>query len=502
VELAAAEALLEVGRAEDARRRVVAALGEDPGNPEALCLLARCHIKLDDQAAALDAATAAVAADPTRAQAHILRGSALVALGRAPEALAAAETAIELAPDRPAAHLVRALALFNTFRRKAAWAALHEVTRLAPHWAEAYAIQGSLHHTMHNYRRARRSYKQALALNPDHTDAIEGLGHLALRSGKLGAAVRQFGAAAALSPTGATAAAGVDRALAGLYGWGFLAAWFALVPLAVAGQYPAAWAIAGGVLAAYAVGLLLFWRRVPVRLRTAARARLATDPRQRVRIAMTALTVAGAVLVGGYEALRPPRSGDGERLLFGLLGSIGWLFVAVLSIVIVDVRQARRAAAATPSDPDSAAAGLSPDQQSNVQIGRLTLRWFRTTALLAIVPSVMAAPPAQPVGSRALAGTVVIVALAGYYVWTVRRWRREPGRPLSVGVAHVLPVFYFGLSALWLSTLAAAYWPGQPPGAVLVGFLLGILVIVFHAGWLPVRAARWLHARARKRPSG
>jgi tetratricopeptide (TPR) repeat protein len=459
VDLAAAEALLDVGRPAEARRRVAAALAVEPDNVDALCLLARCHIDLDDQAGALEAATAAVSADPDRAEAHILRASALVALDRPAEGLASADAALALAPERAAAHLVRALALFNVYDRKAAWAAMHEVTRLAPGWADAYAIQGNLHHTLGNHRRARRFYKRALALRPDHTGAMEGLGHLALRSGKLGSAMRQFGAAAALAPSGG-AATGVDLALTGLYGWGFMATWLALVTLAIAGQHPLAWGIAGVVLLAYGAWLLMFWRRTPPMLRAAARTRLRSDLRQRIRVALGALTLTAAVVVGALEALHPSRPDVGDRVLVGLLASIGWLIVAAALIIVVDVRQVRQRVMAAPEQRSA----FGPEQQSNVQIGRLTLRWFRVTALLAIVPSVLAAEPAAPFAIRAPVGLAVLAGLGTYYVWTVRRWRRRPGRPLSLGIAHLVPGFYFGLSVLWMATLAAAFGPGQPPG--------------------------------------
>jgi tetratricopeptide (TPR) repeat protein len=491
VDLSAAEALLEVGRPAEARRHVVGVLATEPENVAALCLLARCHIDLDDHAAALEAATAAISADPDHAEAHILRASSLVALDRPAEGLASADAALTLDADRAAAHLVRALALFNLYKRKAAWAAMHEVIRLAPEWADAHAIQGSLHQTLGNHRRARRAYKRALALRPDHTGAMEGLGHIALHSGKLGSAMRQFGAAAAIEPAGG-AATGVDLALTGLYGWGFMATWFALAALAMAGQHLLAWGIACATLLAYATWLLIFWRRTPPMLRAAARTRLRADPRQRIRAGLGGVNLVFAVLVGAYEATHPVEP-TSERILPGLLGSVAWLVVAIGLIIAVDVRQVKRQAAMAPDDRPT----IAPQVHSNVQIGRLTLRWFRVTALLAIAPSLLAVEEAAPLAVRATVGTVVFGLLAAYYVWTVRRWRRKPGRPLPLAVAHLVSGFYLGLSVLWMATLAAAYWPGQPPGPTIVGFLLGGATLAFLAVWLPIRGLWWLWRRLR-----
>jgi len=158
-------------------------------------------------------------------------------------------------------------------------------------------------------------------------------------------------------------------------------------------------------------------------------------------------------------------------------------------IFAVDVRHARRRVAAG----GDALAGLSPDEQANVQVGRLALRWFRATALLAIVPSVLAAEPAADLAIRASAGTVVIALIVAYYRWTRRMWRRRPGRPLTPGLAHLVPVFYVLLGLLWLVIVVGAYWPGPPPDLVAVaGLVLGALTVVFLAAWLPIQGVRRL----------
>jgi tetratricopeptide (TPR) repeat protein len=476
--LAAAEALLDVDRLEEARARAASIVAGEPGNAAALCLLARCHIKLDDAAAALDAATGATQVEPDRPEAHILRATALLTLDRPQEALTAADAAAALAPNHAGAHLVRALALFDTFDRREGWAALDRATRLAPHWADLYAIRGNIHHTLGYDRKARAAYRKALAINPQHAGATEGLARVALRQGRLGAAVRQFGAAAALAPTGRAAAAGVDLALTRLLGWGLLVAWIAAVALVTAGRRPLGWAVAAPVLLAYTGWIVFFWRRLPGNLRGAVRARTRADPRQRVRIVVAALTLGLGVVIALVEPT--PRTGD--QVLIVLLGCVAWLTVTAGVVVFVDVRRMRQQAPET----------LNPDQQSNVQLGRLTLRWFRTTALVAIVPSVLAAAPAAPLSARATAGSFTIAFLVTYYRWTIGQWRRRPGRPLGPMLAHILPAFYLGLSALWLATVTAAFWPGQPPGVTIAGFMLGALTIVFYVAWLPVRAVRAL----------
>ena len=110
-ELAAAESLLDVGRADDARRRVVTVVAAEPDNVDALCLLARCLIELDEAAGALDAASSATRHAPDRPEAHILRASALLQLDRAAEALEGADTAVALSSSiaEPSALIVQTL---------------------------------------------------------------------------------------------------------------------------------------------------------------------------------------------------------------------------------------------------------------------------------------------------------------------------------------------------------------------------------------------------------
>jgi tetratricopeptide (TPR) repeat protein len=487
-ELAAAESLLDIGRAEDARRRVVNVVAAQPDNVDALLLLARCGIELDEPEQALEAATQAAGHEPNRPEAHILRASALMPLDRADEALQAADTAIALHPDMAAAHLVRSLALFNTYRQREAWTALSETTRLAPEWAEAYVIQATMHHTFGRHRQAKQAYQRALALQPDHAGALEGLAQLALRRGRNLAALQQFGAAAALTPQTQNASAGVDRALTSLSGLAVLTAWLAASVLAVAGRHWVAWPIAAAVLMPYLLWLRFFRRRLPDHLWAAVRTRMGTDPRLRVRLTVAVVTLAAGALVGAAEAAL-----QRDAPLEGILGAVGAFLVIAAVIVTVDVRHTRKRVA----DGGDALAGLAPDEQANVQVGRLVLRWFRATALLTLVPSLLAAEPAADLAVRAATGTVVIVFLIVYYRSTRRRWQRRPGRPIGRAPALLIPIVFLLVGLLWLVIPVNAFWPGQPPAIfTVVGLVLGVLTVAFLIVWLPILGLRRI-ARSR-----
>ncbi len=96
--LGRAEALLELGRAGEARTLLQALLASAPENVYVWCLLSQACLGCEDPAAALDAASLAAGLDGDEEWAHRLRASALDQLGRGPDAVAAAEEAVRCAP--------------------------------------------------------------------------------------------------------------------------------------------------------------------------------------------------------------------------------------------------------------------------------------------------------------------------------------------------------------------------------------------------------------------
>jgi tetratricopeptide (TPR) repeat protein len=490
VTLEAAEALLDVGRAEQARQLVAGILVVEPSSAEALCLLARCHRLLDDHRSMLASAEAAAAAAPDLVEPHLLRADALLQLDRAAEALAAADTALAIAPDLANTHLVRALALFNTGDRRDGWAELREATRLAPHWPTAHFVTGSMHHSVGNVNKARQAYRRTLRLRPDHPGALEGLGHLALTAGRLGAAVRSFGAAGAADPDTPAAAAGVDRALRGLAGWGLLTGWL-LGFVLIFGQLWLAWPVGGGLVILYALWFTVFWRRTPRQLRGTLRHRLRADPRVRVRLVLAAVTAAGAVAIGAYTVLDPVDEHSPRPARF-LLGLLGWLLVSAAIAITVDVRHARRRRrVAAESDQDSILAELAPEERGALDGGRLVLRWVRAAAVATVVPWTLAVQP-SPLHIRASIGTVCLGLLVLYCAWSVHRWRRHPGPPLSPVLLPFAAPTYLVLGAIWVGLLAAAYWPAAAPPSLLMAVLfvaIGVTLMT-QIFWLPFALAR------------
>src|SRR5947207_15766121 len=98
--LAAAEALLEIGRPAQAREGAAGYLAGHPEDARGLRLIARCYEATEDYPHMLDAAQAALAADAESYQGQILLASALIHLCQYSEAVEVAGQAIRLSPQR------------------------------------------------------------------------------------------------------------------------------------------------------------------------------------------------------------------------------------------------------------------------------------------------------------------------------------------------------------------------------------------------------------------
>src|SRR5579859_5270338 len=156
------EALMDLGRLDQARALLLSILGSRPEDGEALRLLAACHHRAGDRRAALEAADLAVAADPDAEWGHRLRAHALLSLGRLKEALRAAGEAVMLQPASWAGHLmVGAAAAYVRGESKRSQEAFRRAASLAPGEAEVPYVRGHVLHTLNRTWAARRAYRQA-----------------------------------------------------------------------------------------------------------------------------------------------------------------------------------------------------------------------------------------------------------------------------------------------------------------------------------------------------
>ena len=476
--LAAAEALLDVGRAAQAREEAAGYLAGHPQDARGLRLIARCYEATDDYPRMLAAARAAVAADAQSYQGQILLASALIHLCQYGDAVEVAGQAIRLSPLSWRGHLLTGVAQCARGRRRAGMAAVNRAVALAPNEPHTHYVQALLRHSAGNRLGAKRAYRRALGLAPGHAGAQRGLGHLALAAGRVVDAVGYFTGAAAAEPD--AGAPGLERALLGIASLGLATSWCLLFVL-VFSMFPAAWVVAGALAGGFAVVAVRFWRRVPAGGRLLLRARLAI-PRVYVRLGATLFATSAALGLGYTGAGLDPDSPDVD--MWPRFGTLGAAFVGtVLAVLAVDM-----------VDRGDTAPDTAPDAPLQHATARLTWRTLRAGCVPAAVLWVLSVG-GTPWAVRAATGTALILGYAAVLVRIRQRVLDEPDLPSPV-LARLAGPISLGTGSLLLYLPLAAYWPGTLPTPAQVGVLVLLgLVLLGYAGWLPLNGARWLWRR-------
>ncbi|MEU9297543.1 tetratricopeptide repeat protein [Streptomyces sp. NPDC048266] len=183
-----AEALYDTGRYAQAGELVAQHLAAEPEDAEALVLLARCHHRAEDHAAALDAVDRALSAQPELLMAWLMRVQILLGLRRFPDAEASARYAVQLAPQYWGTHyaLGTALAQFGEHARTPArsveaYEAARAAVSLAPEEDAAHFLVGLTAQRRGDHATAQRAYETTLRLNPQSSEAHNNLSLLRLR---------------------------------------------------------------------------------------------------------------------------------------------------------------------------------------------------------------------------------------------------------------------------------------------------------------------------------
>jgi Flp pilus assembly protein TadD len=190
-ELIRASALLELGRAAEARARLGAVLAAEPGNASALRLLARCHHAAGDMEQAIDAAKAGIAAEPGSEHGHRILANAYNASGDHSAATSEAREALRLAPEEWRCHWLLAECLRHSDPRAAMSPALR-ARELAPHEADVHVLYGVVVKQLGRTEEARAAYLHALSINPNLATAHNNIAVLDRASGRWGRALAGF----------------------------------------------------------------------------------------------------------------------------------------------------------------------------------------------------------------------------------------------------------------------------------------------------------------------
>lgn len=200
--------LLELRRYEEAADRASRALGEAPDDYGLLCRLCLAQLNLRDLGPALLSAQSAMAAGPTQEWPHRLASIVWRQAGQYREAVEEARRAVALAPLAWQGHLCLAQALLSESPdRSEALSEAQLAARLEPDRAEVHVVLGQVEAASGNVKAAEKSFRDALAIDPQNATAHNELARTHLRgaapmfgSSQLAEAVGGFASAVQVDP--------------------------------------------------------------------------------------------------------------------------------------------------------------------------------------------------------------------------------------------------------------------------------------------------------------
>ena len=227
-------ALLQQGKLTEAAEVYRTVLQRDPGNADALHLLAVALFQLGQAQRAAELGEKAVRANSRVADYHSNLGRYYLALGRLDAAAGSLEQALKLKPDHPLAHFnlaltrqgqanfaeaerhLRAYLTLNPndpaghyhlgnlagsqYRFEEARACFERVLQLQPEQPEAWNNLGNAEQQLGRWRRALECYEKALSLRPDYADAMSNRGAALQALGDLAQARACYQRALELNP--------------------------------------------------------------------------------------------------------------------------------------------------------------------------------------------------------------------------------------------------------------------------------------------------------------
>jgi tetratricopeptide (TPR) repeat protein len=191
---------LHVGRADEAQVDLQRALAAEPGNADALALLAIIDVVRNDKPRALEQAQRAVQSAPGSARAWLALSFAQQSDFQLQEALASIQRAIAIEPDNAALRARAAELLLSVGRVDQAQAQAQEAVRLDPNEARAHVALGFVNLAQIRSGAARGDFQRAIALDQANPMPRLGLGLALIREGKLVEGREQIEIAVALDP--------------------------------------------------------------------------------------------------------------------------------------------------------------------------------------------------------------------------------------------------------------------------------------------------------------
>lgn len=201
-----ATAFLEANRPKDAVRILSAHLASHPNDVDALCVLARTRLVLDEHDAALVAAKAAIAQSPDAEWAWRLSSMAHCGRRDFVAAKEAAQTAVRLRPWTWRTHAQAArVDIARGEVDSTTDTAIVEMLKLAPNESEAHTIAGTVDFTRKHWSAAERRFRAALEISPQDPVAQNNLAAVMLGRGRTGSATSAFSNMLGANPQSALA---------------------------------------------------------------------------------------------------------------------------------------------------------------------------------------------------------------------------------------------------------------------------------------------------------
>lgn len=312
--LGRADILLGSGRFGQAISVIAGVVAAEPENGRAWALLAQAQLGAGRPAEGLTAASRSVALDPALAWPHRLRS---IALRRTGDSRGAVESALEACRLEPGHWLnqfnLAQAALGAAGQPDGADASALSLARqasaaareLAPAEPSVHYICGQVSRAAGDKQEARAHFERTLALDPEHSSAINELGRLKLESGQSAAAAEHFIQAARIEPGQSVyghnveiAVARAERSVRSLVRWVIYSSWLVVIlALAMSARALPERVATLSVVVAGAVVVLAAWRIQLHRMPRQAR------PLFQSRSMLAALAVSVSSLLVGVTAV-------------------------------------------------------------------------------------------------------------------------------------------------------------------------------------------------------
>lgn len=198
--VAQAQALMDLGRHQEAVPMLQRAIAGWPDDPAPRCLLALCLLEVGQAKDAEAMARSAIGLAPDAEWPHRVRSIALRAMRKRRDSLAEAREAVRLAPTQALPLVALGLAQLDNRKFDEATRSAEAAVRLSPETVEGHALLADIAFVRRRWRDAEPLYRQALAIEPNNWILMNNFGVTLTHLRRKREAIAIFEDAARLDP--------------------------------------------------------------------------------------------------------------------------------------------------------------------------------------------------------------------------------------------------------------------------------------------------------------